>query len=87
MMSRTVVLACALALSGVVAAPAFADCATDLKAAEDAAAKITDASQKADAEKYIAKAQTALAASNEKACGEQVAAANAALTTKPAMKP
>ena len=86
MMRRTVVLACALVLSGVVAAPAFADCATDLKAAQDAAAKITNASQKAEAEKHIAQAKTELTAANEKACEEHVAAVNAALTMKPAMK-
>ena len=42
-MRKTTVLACALALSGFVAAPAFADCQADLTATEAAAAKATDA--------------------------------------------
>ncbi|MEO8225527.1 MAG: hypothetical protein ABI661_12050 [Gammaproteobacteria bacterium] len=86
-MRQTVVLVCALALGGVVATPAFAGCDTDLIATEDAAAKITDVKQKAEAEKHIAMAKSELAAANEKACGEHVAAANAALKTKPGMKP
>lgn len=86
-MRKTIVLACALALGGVIAAPAFADCQTDLKATEDAAAKITDAKQKSEVEKHITLAKSALAAANEKSCGEHVAAANAALKAKPGMKP
>ena len=86
-MRNTTVLACVLALSGIVAAPAFADCQADLKAAEDATAKVTDATQKAEAEKHLSTAKTELAASNEKACSEHVAMANAAIKAKPAMKP
>lgn len=86
-MRQTLVLACVLALGGVVAAPAFAGCEAELKAAEDATAKITDVTQKAEAEKHIAMARSELAAANEKACGEHVAAANAALKTKPVLKP
>jgi hypothetical protein len=87
MMRKTVVLACALALSGVIAAPAFAGCETDLKAVEDQAAKITDVKQKAEAEKHITEAKSELAAANEKACAEHVAAAKSAITAKPGMKP
>ena len=86
-MRQTVVLACVLALSGVVAAPVFANCETDLKAAETAIATATDAKQKAEAEKHISLAKSELAAANEKTCAEHVAQANAALKIKPAMKP
>jgi len=86
-MRKTTVLACALALSGFVAAPAFADCQADLTTAEAAAAKATDATQKADAEEHITAAKSELAKSNEKACAEHVAKANEALKIKPAMKP
>jgi uncharacterized protein HemY len=86
-MRKTIVVACALALSGIVAAPAFADCQTDLKAAEDTAAKITDVKQKAEVEKHITMAKSELAAKNEKACAEHITAANAAAKTKPEMKP
>ena len=86
-MRKTMVLACVLALSGGVAAPAFAGCEADLKAAEEATAKVADAKQKAEAEKHIAMAKSELATANEKACAEHVAAANAALKTKPGMKP
>ena len=84
-MRKTMVLACALALSGIVAAPAFADCKADLKAAQDTAAKITDAKQKAEVDKHLTEASKELAAMNEKGCAEHVAAANAA--AKPKMKP
>ncbi len=86
-MRQTVVLACVLALSGGVAAPAFADCETDLKAAETAITTATDAKQKAEAEKHISLAKSDLATANEKSCAEHVAQANAALKIKPAMKP
>ena len=83
-MRKTTVLACLLALSGMAAAPVFADCQADVKTTEDAAMKVTDAKQKAEAEKHIDMAKAELAKSNEKACSEHIAAANAAL--KPAMK-
>ena len=86
-MRKTTVLACALTLSGLVAAPAFAGCETDLKAAEAAAAQATDAAQKADAEMHITAAKSELKAANEKACAEHVAAANAALKIKAEKKP
>ena len=86
-MRKTTVLACVLALSGLVALPAFADCQADLTTAEAAAAKTTDATQKADAEKHLTMAKSELAKSNEMACSQHVAAANAALKIKPAMKP
>ena len=86
-MRKITVFACTLALSSVVALPAFADCQADLTAAEAAAAKVTDASQKADAEKHLTMARSELAKSNEMACSQHVAAANAALKIKPAMKP
>ncbi len=86
-MRKTTVLACVLALSGVVAAPAYAGCEADVKAAEAAIAQVTDAKQKADAEQHIAMAKSELAAMNEKACSDHVAAANAAANAKPAMKP
>jgi hypothetical protein len=86
-MRKTIVVACALALSGIAATSAFADCQTELKAAEDTAAKITDVKQKAEVQKHITAAKSELAAMNEKACLEHVAEANAAAKTKPGMKP
>jgi hypothetical protein len=80
-MRNTTMLACALALAGVVAAPAFAACEADIKMTEDAIAKTTDAKQKADAQQHITMAKSELRAANEKACAEHVAAANAALKT------
>lgn len=86
-MHQTTVLACVLALSGVVAAPAFAGCDADLQAAEQAITKITDATQKAEAEKHLTMAKSELAAKNEKACAEHVAAANAAIGATAQKKP
>ena len=86
-MRKTMVFACALALGGMAAVPAFADCQTDLTAAEAAAAKVTDAKQKAEAEKHISAAKDELAKANEKACAEHVKEANKALKITPAMKP
>ena len=78
-MRKPLALVCVLALSGVVAVPAFADCAADVKAAEAAAAKATDGMKKADAEKHIAEAKSHLAMGHEAVCEQHVAAANAAL--------
>lgn len=78
-MRTTTALACVLALSGFVAAPVFADCAADVAAAEAAAAKTTDATKKATAEKHIAEAKSHLAMGHEDVCEQHVAAANAAL--------
>jgi hypothetical protein len=78
-MRKSTALACVLALSGLAAAPAFADCAADVKAASEAAAKATDATKKADAEKHIAEAKSHLAMGHEDVCEQHVAAANAAL--------
>ena len=84
-MRKTIVLACALALGGMAAVPAFADCQTDIKAAEDAAVKVTDAKQQAEAQKHLAMAKSELAKANEKACAQHVTEANNAIM-KPAMK-
>ena len=78
-MRKTLTLVCVLALSGVGAAPAFADCAADVKAAEAAAAKATDATKKAEAEKHISEAKSHLAMGHEDVCEQHVAMANAAL--------
>ena len=85
-MRKTTVLACVLALGGLTAAPVFADCQADIKTAEEAAMKVTDAKQKADAESHLSMAKDEAAKMNEKACSEHVAAANAAIKAKPAMK-
>jgi len=68
----------------MAAVPAFADCQAEIKAAESAAMKITDARQQANAESHLREARDALAKANEKTCAEHVAAAQAALKTKPA---
>jgi hypothetical protein len=81
-MRKTIVLACALALGGIAAAPAFADCQSDIKSAEEATAKATDAKQKAEAQRHIDMAKSELSKANEKACSEHATAAKAAL--KPA---
>lgn len=78
-MRRLLTLVCVLALSGVVAAPAFADCAASVKAAEAAAANASDAAKKAEAEKHIAEAKSHLAMGHEEVCEQHVAQANAAL--------
>jgi hypothetical protein len=85
-MRKTTALACVVALGGLAAAPVFADCQAEIKAAEEAAMKVTDAKQKADADSHLGMARDELARANEKACSDHVAAANAALKTKPAMK-
>jgi hypothetical protein len=78
-MHRTLVMAGVLALGGMAAAPAFADCAADVQAAEAAAAAATDATKKAEADKHIAEAKSHLAMGHEDVCAQHVAAANAAL--------
>ncbi len=78
-MRNSIAFACAIALSGLVAAPAFADCAADVKAASEAAAKAADATKKAAAEKHIAEAKSHLAMGHEDVCEQHVAQANAAL--------
>ncbi len=78
-MRKTLAFICVLALSGIVAVPAFADCAADVKAAEAAAGETTDAMKKAEAEKHIAEAKSHLAMGHEDVCAQHVAAANAAL--------
>ena len=83
-MRKTLVLTCALAVGGMAAMPAFADCQADIKAAEEAVAKVTDAKQKAEVQMHIDAAKSELAKSNEKACSKHVTEANAAM--KPAMK-
>jgi hypothetical protein len=83
-MRKTTMLACMVAL-GMAAAPAFADCQADIKAAEEAATRATDAAQKSSAESHIRMARDELAKANEKACAEHVAAAKQALN-KPAMQ-
>lgn len=85
-MRKTLVFACALALGGIAAGPALADCQSEITAAEAAAAKTTDAKAKAEAEKHIAMAKEELSKDNEKACTEHMASANKALKIKPAMK-
>lgn len=84
-MRKTLVLACALALGGLAAVPAFADCQADIKAAEEAATKSTDAKAQAEAQKHLTAAKSELAKMNEQACSQHVTQANNALT-KPAMK-
>lgn len=86
-MRKAIALVVGVALSWVMAAPAFADCASELKAAEAMAMKLTDAKQKAEVEKHITMAKTELTAKNEKACTEHVEQANMAAKTKPDMKP
>ena len=78
-MPKIPALTCMLALSGIVAVPAFADCAADVKAAEAAAAAASDAAKKAEAEKHIAEAKSHLAMGHEDVCAQHVAQANAAL--------
>jgi hypothetical protein len=78
-MRKTIVLACALALGGIAATPAFADCQEDIKSTEEATAKTTDAKQKAEAQKHIDLAKAELDKANEKACTEHVTAAKTAL--------
>ena len=78
-MRKKTVLACTIALAGFLSTPVFAACADDIKAAEAAAAKATDAAKKADAEKHIAEAKSHLAMGHESVCEQHVAAANAAL--------
>ena len=78
-MRKSLTLVCVLALGGAGIAPAFADCAADVQAAEASAAKATDATKKADAEKHIAEAKSHLAMGHEDVCEQHVAMANAAL--------
>ncbi|MDP2323169.1 MAG: hypothetical protein Q8N51_03970 [Gammaproteobacteria bacterium] len=78
-MRNSLTLLCVLALSGVVATPAFADCAASVKTAEAAAAAASDAAKKAEAEKHIAEAKSHLAMGHEDVCEQHVAEANAAL--------
>jgi hypothetical protein len=78
-MRNTKRFACLIALCGFLSAPVFANCADDVKAAEGAAAKATDAAKKADAQKHIAEAKSHLAMGHEDVCEQHVAAANAAL--------
>lgn len=85
-MRKTTMFACVVALGGIAAAPAFADCQAEIKAAEDAAMKITDTRQQANAESHLQAARAELAKANEKSCSEHVAAAQAALKSKPATK-
>lgn len=85
-MHKSMIFACVIALGGLAAAPAFADCQAGIKAAEDAAAKATDAKEKAAAEGHLRMAKEALAKAGEKACEEHLTEANAALKAKPAMK-
>jgi hypothetical protein len=82
-MRKTTLLACVVALGGMAATPVLADCRADIKAAEDAALKVADAKQKAEADSHISMARDELAKANEKACSEHVAAAKAALKAKP----
>ncbi len=85
-MHKSMIFACVIALGGLVAAPAFADCQAGIKAAEDAAAKATDAKQKAAAEGHLSMAKEELAKGNEKACAKHAAEASSALSAKPATK-
>ncbi len=85
-MHRMTKIACVVALGGLVAVPAFADCQAEIKAAEDAAAKVTDAAQKANAEGHLKAAKDELAKGNEKACSGHATAASAALKAKAATK-
>jgi hypothetical protein len=78
-MRKTTAFACLLVVSGIAATPVFASCADDIKAAEAAAAKATDAAKKASAQKHIAEAKDHLAMGHEDVCEQHVAAANAAL--------
>ena len=78
-MRRSLIIVCVLALTGAGIAPALADCAADVKAAEAAAGKATDATKKAAAEKHIAEAKSHLAMGHEDVCEQHVAMANAAL--------
>ncbi len=85
-MRKTMMFACVMALAGLTAAPAFADCQTEIKAAEDAAMNATNAKQKADAEGHLRMAKAELAKGNEKSCSQHAAEASAALKAKPATK-
>jgi hypothetical protein len=78
-MRKTTALLYLLALSSFVATPVFASCTEDIKAAEAAVAKATDAAKKADAEKHITEAKSHLAMGHEDVCEQHVTAANAAL--------
>lgn len=85
-MHKSTILACVVALGGLMAAPVFADCQADIKAAEDAAMKTADAKQKASAEGHLSMAKEELAKGNEKACAKHAAEASAAVAAKPASK-
>jgi hypothetical protein len=76
-MRKSLALVCTLALGTI--APAFADCAASVEAAQAAAAKATDAAKKAEAEKHIAEAKSHLAMGHDDVCEQHVAEANAAL--------
>jgi len=78
-MRTSATLACLIAAASLAAAPVYAGCADDVKAAEAAAAKATDAAKKADAEKHIAEAKSHLDMGHEDVCKQHVDAANAAL--------
>jgi len=70
-------LAAALSLSGV--SFALADCASDIQAASDAAAKATDATKKDAAMKQVTMAKDAMAKKDDTACKTATDAAMAAL--------
>lgn len=77
---RSIALSLAVLVGlGLASAPAFADCATDLKKAREIVAKVTDTKKKEMATKELGVAETALKAKNEKDCTASVLNANAAI--------
>ncbi|MEZ5566680.1 MAG: hypothetical protein R3F24_14750 [Gammaproteobacteria bacterium] len=77
-MRKTFALIGALALTGVLAGPVYADCAAGIKVAEAAAAK-ADAQTKPEAEKHITEAKSHLKMGHEDVCEQHLAQANAIL--------
>jgi hypothetical protein len=73
---KSIFFAVAIAALGLMATPAFADCAADLKDAEMAVAKVRDVNQKKMAMTHIDLAKKAMLAKKEAECSKEVMKAN-----------
>jgi hypothetical protein len=82
MMHKLVASAVAAAFMGVLAAPAMANCSTDIAKVEPVIMKVSNATKKANAEKDIAKARDAMAKKNEKQCMQYLTDAKKAAGVK-----
>jgi hypothetical protein len=67
-MMKTVLLATSVSALLLAAAPAFADCAADMKTTQDMAMKVTDAAKKDAAMKEMAMATDAMTKKDDAAC-------------------